>query len=397
MVRLSAGDTLAGGYRLVRPLGSGAFSTVWLARHVESGLDRALKIALEPEHVPLLRRQLDTPRHPNIVSVLGIEDEEPPAFLVLEYVPGESLRALLERRRDGLGADAAARVFRPVLAAVAEAHDRGIVHGDLKPENILVGATGVVKVTDFGMMRTGADASVRHSLLAGEDSTAVSPAYVAPETLGAQGALTRASDVYAIGVIWHELVAGAPPQGADSLRDTRPDAPEWADRFFRLCYTSAAKRASSAGELLAAFDSRGEAPLDIVEGDDGLVVLSPPARADRADVDSRVPCPYCHEPILPVARKCPHCHEALEHVRPGRFPVPRRPAPAVVSDKEVLVAFLLCFFLGGFGVHRFYTGSPGIGVLQLLTLGGCGVWTLVDLILIAVGSYRDGQGRLLRR
>jgi TM2 domain len=71
--------------------------------------------------------------------------------------------------------------------------------------------------------------------------------------------------------------------------------------------------------------------------------------------------------------------------------------PANVSDKEWLPAVLLCFFLGVFGVHRFYTGHTVIGVAQLLTLGGCGIWALIDFILILVGSYKDAQGRPLRK
>lgn len=64
-------------------------------------------------------------------------------------------------------------------------------------------------------------------------------------------------------------------------------------------------------------------------------------------------------------------------------------------NKDWLTTLLLCIFLGGLGVHRFYSGSIGIGVVQLLTLGGCGIWTLVDLIMIITGAYKDGNGNPL--
>jgi TM2 domain-containing membrane protein YozV len=65
----------------------------------------------------------------------------------------------------------------------------------------------------------------------------------------------------------------------------------------------------------------------------------------------------------------------------------------IVSDRSRLVALLLCVFLGCFGAHRFYVGKTGTGVLMVLALGGLGIWMLVDLILIATGSLRDGDGR----
>ena len=63
------------------------------------------------------------------------------------------------------------------------------------------------------------------------------------------------------------------------------------------------------------------------------------------------------------------------------------------SSKDWIVALLLCFFLGGFGIHRFYAGKIGTGILQLITLGACGIWTLIDFILIAVGNFTDGEGK----
>ncbi|MGC8858183.1 MAG: TM2 domain-containing protein [Ignavibacteria bacterium] len=68
-----------------------------------------------------------------------------------------------------------------------------------------------------------------------------------------------------------------------------------------------------------------------------------------------------------------------------------------VEQKDWLTTLLLCIFLGGLGVHRFYTGHIGIGIVQLLTLGGCGIWSLIDLIMIATGKFKDANGNPLLR
>lgn len=80
---------------------------------------------------------------------------------------------------------------------------------------------------------------------------------------------------------------------------------------------------------------------------------------------------------------------------------PHAPSPMVLpegtSDREWLPTLLICFFLGGLGVHRFYVGKTGSGVAMLLTLGGCGFWTLYDFVMIAIGKFTDAEGRTLRR
>jgi TM2 domain-containing membrane protein YozV len=92
-------------------------------------------------------------------------------------------------------------------------------------------------------------------------------------------------------------------------------------------------------------------------------------------------CYACGEMIDAVAIICPRCGvmQPSSHVL----------AP---SDKKILPALLLCFFLGIFGAHRFYAGKIGTGILQLVTLGGLGIWTLVDMIMIIVGAFRDKEG-----
>jgi TM2 domain-containing membrane protein YozV len=67
------------------------------------------------------------------------------------------------------------------------------------------------------------------------------------------------------------------------------------------------------------------------------------------------------------------------------------------SEKGFVPALLLCFFLGGIGIHRFYVGKIGTGILMVLTLGGMGIWTIVDFVMIAVGSFKDAEGRDLKR
>lgn len=92
-------------------------------------------------------------------------------------------------------------------------------------------------------------------------------------------------------------------------------------------------------------------------------------------------CQACASVIDSAAVVCPHCGVP----QPGV-------ALAGTSEKRILPAFLLCFFFGVFGAHRFYAGKIGTGVLQLVTLGGFGIWTLVDLIMLVTGNFRDADG-----
>lgn len=91
-------------------------------------------------------------------------------------------------------------------------------------------------------------------------------------------------------------------------------------------------------------------------------------------------CRGCGKEIHESAVSCPHCGAVQAAVA------------GAVSEKRILPAFLLCFFFGLLGIHRFYVGKVGTGILQIVTLGGLGIWTFIDLILIIIGSFTDADG-----
>lgn len=101
-------------------------------------------------------------------------------------------------------------------------------------------------------------------------------------------------------------------------------------------------------------------------------------------------CKSCGAIIKKDAEICVHCgvRQRSSGWTPGGSPG---------SGKDWLTTLLLCIFLGTIGIHRFYTGHTAIGIIQIVTLGGCGIWTLVDLIMIAMGTFKDGDGNLLVR
>ena len=203
---------IADRYDLQREIGRGGMGAVWLGRDTVLGRDVALKrIGLLPgTEAPDLERAAREARlaarlnHPHVVAVYDLVEEADETWLVMEYVEGITLSAFV--KRDGaLTPDEAAPLVRQAADALAAAHQAGIVHRDVKPSNMLVNSLGEVKLTDFGIARAEADASLtRTGLVTG------SPAYLAPEVASGQTA-TEASDVWSLGATLYHLLAGHPP------------------------------------------------------------------------------------------------------------------------------------------------------------------------------------------
>ncbi|HEU5136016.1 MAG TPA: serine/threonine-protein kinase [Steroidobacteraceae bacterium] len=214
-------DSVVGPYRLLRELGHGGTSSVWLAERVDGSIKRS--VALKLPHLGLVDRGIEqriareteilaSLEHPHIARLYdaGIDERGRP-YLALEYVagvpPDEYCRAERLSLRDKLA------LFLNILRAVAFAHARLIVHRDLKPNNILIAAGCDVRLLDFGIARLlQPDTSVRthatHHTIVG--AAALTPAYAAPEQFAGQ-TVTVATDVYSLGVILFELLTGASP------------------------------------------------------------------------------------------------------------------------------------------------------------------------------------------
>ncbi|MER2554234.1 MAG: HDOD domain-containing protein [Thauera sp.] len=207
-----------GRFEVRRELGRGAQSVVHLAWDPQLEREVALKalhLGRAPGHdnASLLAeaRAVSRLRHAGIVPVFEAGEDAGDPYLVFEYVPGESLAAMI-RRRGALPAAEAADLALEILAALAQAHAQGIVHRDLKPNNVLIDTAGRARVMDFGIARSVADAGA-HGGLSG------TPGYMAPEYI-ARREIGPRNDVYAAGVMLLELLAGRALHRDKDLRQT---------------------------------------------------------------------------------------------------------------------------------------------------------------------------------
>jgi serine/threonine-protein kinase len=206
------GQTI-GKFRILSPLGSGGFGTVYLAE--DTWIDK--KVALKVPHKQnldfgeLLKepRLLASMSHPNIVTLLAAEKEDNVFFMVMEYVPGETLEQLI-LREGALDLSRALDFTCQICNAVDHAHGAGVLHRDLRPGNMLLSEGGRLKVTDFG--------TSRFLEIAAHGTTVIgSPPYMAPEQF--HGKAVFASDIYSLGVTMYQMLTGSLPYDTPAPAD----------------------------------------------------------------------------------------------------------------------------------------------------------------------------------
>ena len=361
------GRLVAGRYRLSRVLASGGMGLVWRGRDEVAERPVAVKVlraeyAAEPAFAERFRAEARTAGlidHPNVAAVVDYGEQAGPhgeptgAYLVMELVEGEPLSAIL-RREGPLDQRRVLGLLAQVGAGLQAAHDAGIVHRDVKPANILVTADDRVKITDFGIARaTGALSLTRTGTVLGTAH------YLSPEQVQGRAA-SPASDLYALGVVAYECLAGRRPYVADSpleialahQRDPIPDLPGSVHpAVARLVRRALAKDPADRHRSAGAFGrtAAGIADTLFAGGGPEPAAAVPQQRARTAPEPPAAPLAAAPRPRRPPAR-----------VRaPRRRPTVR--LPIVVLTALVLAAIVLGAVSGSGQRQRPRTPASGPG------------------------------------
>ena len=222
---------IADRYMIVKHIGSGGMADVYVAMDTLLNREVAVKVLrgeLSNDPVALLRFQREAQAscaliHPNIVEIYDVGEDNGAHFLVMEYIRGKTLKQLIHLR-GALAIDEAVAIMKQLVSATHEAHKRGIIHRDIKPQNVLVKDDGTIKMVDFGI-------ALAHDALqlTQSDSVMGSVHYLAPELAKGEQATVQ-SDIYALGIVFFELLSGQVPFSADqpvqvALKHIREEMP----------------------------------------------------------------------------------------------------------------------------------------------------------------------------
>lgn len=314
-------------YMIVTSLGEGGMADVYLAIDTILNREVAIKILrgeLSGDPVTLLRFQREANaasklNHPNVVDVYDVGECDGRHYIVMEYVRGRTLKQLISQR-GALDKEEAVDIMIQLTSAVEEAHKNNIIHRDIKPQNVLVKDDGTVKITDFGI-------ALAHDAVQLTQSDAVlgSAHYLAPETTRGEAA-TNQIDLYALGIVFYELLCGSVPFNGDnpvqiamkhlreevpSIREFNPTLPQSIENIITKATVKNRKlRYQSAGDMLAdlyrcLLPEYGDVPKLILEDEinDPTVVLDnvkdtkKPAQPKQEDVVEEI-----SEDVKPVKK-----------------------------------------------------------------------------------------------
>jgi serine/threonine protein kinase len=286
-------------YRVEEVLGSGGMALVYRARDEE--LDRPVAIKVLADNLAaddaFRKRFLREARlaaqlaHPNVVRVFDSGEAGGRPYIVMEYVEGETLAELLARR-GRLSPAEAVELALQVCSGLEHAHHAGLVHRDVKPQNLIIRGDGTIKIVDFGIAR-----SAQGTQLTETGSVLGTAAYLAPEQAAGEE-VTPATDVYALGVVLYEMLAGRTPRTAESLtqflaagheqpipalRELAGDVPERLENVVMRCLARLPEYRPPSAEALAAELAATAAEL-------------PTVAAGRAEARTRIAAP----PAMPA-------------------------------------------------------------------------------------------------
>ena len=386
------GRLLDGRYRVGPRIARGGMATVHEATDIR--LDRTVAVkVMHPglgDDVDFAARFVREARaaarlsHPNVVGVFDQGDDQGTVFLVMEMVPGHTLRDVIRKESPMTPARALALV-EPVLSALASAHRAGLIHRDIKPENVLIADDGRVKVADFGLAKA-VSADTQHTATGGVLIGTVS--YLAPE-LVVDGSSDARADVYAVGVVLHELLTGQKPHEGESPIQVAykhvhedvpppsalvPGLPAYVDALVaRATARDRAQRPADAGVLLHQVHRVSQALAAGVTMDDDLTAdllpraVSEDTEPDPFDADefatlltpaqAALAAGDRPEPTATIDRPAP----ARPEQRPPRAPA--RPRRSRRGPLALVLALLLAVGLGvgawWFGWER-WTQTPSV-------------------------------------
>lgn len=304
-------------------IGTGSFGQVWRARHHMFDERVAIKIPTDAHYVQNLRREgvtIHGLRHPNIVRAIDLDPYADPPYLIMELVPGASLRQFIDAYPKGMPIEATVAVMRGVLDALAVAHDAGVIHRDVKPANLLLTQTVAeiadltaqsVKVADFGLGHVGG-AMTQSIMQSANDLKGRGPgiagtlAYMAPEAKEGKEIDGR-SDLYSCGIVLFEMLTGERPQGAEFPSGLRANVPAYLDDVFKRCYVRRERRFANVSEMIAALSlSQPPPPPPLPPSIAGAAGLKCPSCHGTVDRDDQF-CIRCGQQLVDSVPRCGAC------------------------------------------------------------------------------------------